>query len=82
MADPEHSTEMVERIASAIRNSTPGFMRAETAEAIARVAIEAMLIPTQPMIDAGQEHVQDNAFDRERASTIWDAMISAALAQP
>lgn len=70
-------TTMVEKVAIAIRNvneTTVGLTYSELTREMARAAIEAMLEPTEAMLDAG-----DAADGYDVYVGVWTAMIQAAL---
>lgn len=51
-------------------------------ESEAKAAIEAMREPTEPMLDAGvRHHNNDKLYLKESVSCQWDAMIDAALGE-
>ena len=70
-------TTMVEKVAIAIRNvneTTVGLTYSELTREMARAAIEALMEPTEAMLDAG-----DAADGYDVYVGVWTAMIQAAL---
>lgn len=70
-------TTMVEKVAIAIRNvneTTVGLTYSELTREMARAAIEALMEPTESMLDAG-----DAADGYDVYVGVWAAMIQAAL---
>lgn len=78
---------MVERVARAVRGVTPpgyGLYDAES-EAFARAALQAMLEPTEEMIEAGVRATGNTPWDWSKLDTMkaaFNAAIQAALSEP
>jgi hypothetical protein len=74
--------EMIERVARAIaerRFGSSGKYMWQDWTTEAEAAIEAMLEPTEEMVDAGREGGEVNIDFDFNAAACWQAMIDAAL---
>ena len=72
-------SEMIERVAHAIRVEFTGMFKEDQApayERLARAAIEALREPTEEMLIASEVDLND--FD---VAAVWSVMIDAALKQ-
>lgn len=73
---------MIERAARAVKvardaaNADPGCSWQDQDERIARAVIEAMVEPTEAMIQAGQDTPGEVTYVED----VWSAMLAAALA--
>lgn len=86
--------EMVKRVRDAmlrVNEETKGLYYRDLIEAMARAAIEAMMTPTEAMVEAGFERLdydewgasgEADAFNRRVCARVFTAMVSRALTEP
>jgi hypothetical protein len=78
-------SEMIKRVALALRDSQPGLVNPEAWNWLhmAHAAIEAMRDPTRAMNDAAVDEAEEmgEILASEEANRLWRVMIDAALAK-